>query len=246
MSIISGVIISRMGSSRLPGKALKMVADKPILRHIIERVKRSKCINKIVVATPDKKENQPIVELSEELGVYVYKGSDDDVIDRVVKAGRSVDADIIVLIRGDRALIDPYLIDLLIKKYLDERPDYCCNNLKQTFPRGMTTEIVSTDLLGSIALNNNDPYIREHVTLDFYENPQRYRIVNVEAPPEWYMPDLRLVLDTQEDLTLIQSIYEELYPLNPYFGLKEIINLIKAKPYLKEINSHIRQKGARE
>jgi spore coat polysaccharide biosynthesis protein SpsF len=143
-------------------------------------------------------------------------------------------------------MIDPYLIDLVIKRYFDEKADYCCNNQKLTFPRGMAAEVVSTDLLESIANTNHDKFVREHVTLDFYENPKKYKFINIEAPEEYRMPDLRLCIDTQEDLELVKTIYEELYPENPDFGIKDIIELIKAKPHIKDINSHIRQKGARE
>jgi len=243
---ISAVIVSRMGSSRLPGKALREVMGKPLLQHLIERVKHSKFIEDIVVATSVKKEDEVILALAKSCGVNSFAGSEDDVLDRVTKAARSIHTDVTVMINGDRPLIDPSIIDYVVKKYITEKPDFACNNIKPTFPRGQVVEVFGTDLLGSIANNNHDPFIREHVTLDFYENPKRYKLLNVEAPPEWHMPDLRLCLDTQEDLELIRRVCEELYPKNPYFGLKEIIVLIKSKPELKEINSHIKQKGARE
>lgn len=246
MSITAAVIVSRMGSSRLPGKATKMVLGRPLLQYIVERVRKCKYVNKIVIATPDKPENKPIVDLARSLGVYCYQGSDDDVLDRTVKAARSVNADVIALVNGDRSLIDPAIIDMVVKMYNDKKPDYCCNNLKRTYPLGMAAEAVSTDLLGFIADTNHDKYVREHITLDFYENSDKYRIINIEAPEELRMPSLRLCLDTEEDLEFITKIYEELYPTNPDFGIKDIIQLLKANPDLAHINVNVKQKGARE
>lgn len=243
---ISAVIVSRMGSSRLPGKALREVMGKPLLQHLIERVKQAKIIKDVVIATTINKEDGVILELAKRCAVNSFAGSENDVLDRVTRAARSINTDVIVQINGDRPLIDPSVIDLVAEKYISKKVDFACNNMKATFPRGQAVEIFSADLIESIANSNPDPFVREHVTLDFYENPQRYKLLNVEAPPEWYMPDLRLCLDTQEDLTLISKVCEELYPKNPYFGLKEILLLIKSKPHLKMINSNIKQKGARE
>lgn len=243
---LSAVIVSRMGSSRLAGKALREVMGKPLLQHLIERVKRSRFIEDIVVATSIKMEDEAILALAKRCKVNSFAGSEDDVLDRVVKAAKSIDADVIVQINGDRPLIDPSIIDYVVERYLDEKPDFACNNLKATFPKGQVVEIFKLALLENIANSSNDPFIREHVTLAFYENPDRYKVLNVEAPAGWYMPDLRLCLDTREDLELITRICEELYPKNPYFGLDEIISLVKARPELKEINKTIRQKGARE
>ncbi len=243
---ISAVIVSRMGSSRLPGKALREVMGKPLLQHLIERVKRAKAIKDVVIATTVNKEDGVILELAKRCAVNYFTGSENDVLDRVTRAARSIKTDVIVQINGDRPLIDPFVIDLVAEKYVTEKVDFACNNMKSTFPRGQAVEVFSADLIESIADSNHDPFVREHVTLDFYENPERYRLLNVEAPSQWYMPDLRICLDTQEDLVLITKICEELYPKNPYFGLKEIISLIKTKPELKEINKTTRQKGARE
>lgn len=243
---ISAVIVSRMGSSRLPGKALREAMGKPLLQHLIERVKQSKAIEDVVIATTINKEDKVILELAKRCSINSFAGSENDVLDRVTSAARSVNADVIVQINGDRPLIDPSVIDYIVERYLDEKPDFACNNLKPTFPRGQVVEVFKLDLLEKIANSNKDPFIKEHVTLAFYENPDRYKVLNVEAPAEWHMPDLRLCLDTREDLELITRICEELYPKNPYFGLKEIISLVKANPELKEINKSIKQKGARE
>lgn len=243
---VSAVIVSRMGSSRLPGKALREAAGKPLLQHLIDRVKQANTIEDIVVATSADIKDEAIIALAKKCSVHSFAGSENDVLDRVVKAAKYINTDIIVQINGDRPLIDPLVIDYVVKKYLKEMPDFACNNLKPTFPRGQVVEVFKADLLESIANNNHDPFIREHVTLEFYENPKRYKVLNVEAPPEWNMPDLRLCLDTSEDLALIKKICDELHPKNPYFGLKDIINFIKANPHLKEINKNVRQKGARE
>lgn len=243
---ISAVIVSRMGSSRLPGKALREVMRKPLLQHLIERVKQAEIIEDVVIATTTNKEDGVILELAKRCAVNSFAGSENDVLDRVTRAARSINTDVIVQINGDRPLIDPSVIDYVVERYISEKPDFACNNMKATFPRGQAVEVFSADLIESIANSNYDPFVREHVTLDFYENPQRYKLLNIEAPPEWYMPELRVCLDTQEDLALITKICEELYPKNPYFGLKEIISLIKVKPELKEINKSIKQKGGRE
>jgi spore coat polysaccharide biosynthesis protein SpsF len=135
---------------------------------------------------------------------------------------------------------------MVIKTYLDKRPDYACNSrLKATFPTGFDTEVFSVKVLEEVDKLTNNKFDREHVTLYIYEHPEKFKLLNVTASPELNRPDLRLTVDTIEDLELVREIYKELYKKNTYFSGKDIIELFNKKPELKKINSHIKQKPAR-
>jgi len=241
------VITARMGSTRLRGKAMMSILGKPMLEHVVERTQRSRLIDEIVVATTTNQEDDVIVELAKKLGVGIYRGSSEDVLNRTLKAAKSVNGDTIVQINGDCPLIDPKLTDALIQSYLEIKPDYATNSrLKRTFPLGLDVEVFSTKSLEQIEKTIKDPSVREHVTLYYYEHPEKYKILSIEAPPELDRPDLRLTVDTEEDLQLVREIYRKLYEKDPSFTTKQIIELIDRKPHLKEINVQVRQKKARE
>jgi spore coat polysaccharide biosynthesis protein SpsF len=240
------VVAARMVSTRLSGKSMMNILGKPMLEHEIRRIQQSKLVDEIVIATTTKKEDDVIVELGNKLGISVYRGSSEDVLDRTLKAAKAVDGNIIVQINGDCPLIDPEVCDMVIKTYLDKRPDYACNSrLKATFPTGFDTEVFSVKVLEEVDKLTNNKFDREHVTLYIYEHPEKFKLLNVTASPELNRPDLRLTVDTIEDLELVREIYKELYKKNTYFSGKDIIELFNKKPELKKINSHIKQKPAR-
>lgn len=231
-----------MTSSRLPGKILRPILGKPTLELLIERLSRVKQIDKIVVATTSNSTDDIVEELTRRLGIGCYRGSEDDVLDRVLNAAQHYKAGIIVEITGDCPLIDPHVIDQLIEIYMSNSYAYVSNTLKQTYPNGLDTQVFSVKTLEEVARLTQDPADHEHVSLYIYEHPERYALFNLESGlPERYC-DLRLTVDTIEDFELIRSIYEELYPENPNFSLGNILDLLDRKPELITINKHIQQK----
>jgi len=244
MKIIA-TIEARMTSSRLPGKILRPILGRPTLELLIERLSRSKYIDTIVVATTANSTDDIVEELTKKLAVGCYRGSEEDVLDRVIKAAQAYAADVIVEITGDCPLIDPTVIDQLIEIYLGGQYDYVSNTLRQTYPNGLDTQVFSLKTLKEVEELTQDPVDHEHVSLYIYEHPERYTLFNLDSNlPEKYR-GIRLTVDTIEDFEVIRSIYEELYPANPSFSLDDVIGLLERRPELMEINRDIRQKQVR-
>ena len=137
-------IEARMRSSRLPNKVMLPILDRPMLELMIERLRRVPQIDEIVIATTDHESCQPIVELAEKIGVGCYRGSEDDVLDRVLKAAQSANADVIVETTGDCPVIDPQIVSETIETFKQSDVDYCANVLERTFPRGMDVQVFPT------------------------------------------------------------------------------------------------------
>jgi spore coat polysaccharide biosynthesis protein SpsF len=234
-----------MGSERLPGKTLAPLAGAPALGHLIGRLRRSRNIHGIVVATTTRPEDDAIRDFGRSIGVTVFSGSSEDVLDRTLRAAELVEADVIVQVTGDCPLIDPDITDRVIEAYMEERPDYASNVEPATYPNGLDTEVFATGLLRKVAGLTSDPADREHVSLFIRERPDQFRQVNVEAPPHQRWPALRLTLDTPEDYRLIGRIFDSLWPENPYFGLDDVLRLLREQPHLLELNRSIEQKPVR-
>lgn len=235
-----------MTSTRLPGKVLRPLLGRPMLELLIERLKNAKRLDGIVVATTVVAADDAIEALAGALGVGCFRGSEEDVLDRVVRAARAVRADVIVEITGDCPLLDPPLVDSLVETYLANRYDFVTNRaaakVRPTYPNGYGVRIFSTAVLDEVARLTQDPLDREHVSLYIFEHPERFSLHNVESGlPERYW-DLRLTVDTIEDFEVIRAIVEELYPKNPAFGLSDVLQLLDRRPELVEINRHVEQK----
>lgn len=179
MSKVLAIIQARMGSTRLPGKVLKKVKDKTLLEYEIDRVKKAKLINKIVVATTDLPEDGVIEELCQTIGVDFFRGSADDVLDRYFQCAEAYpDYETIVRITGDCPLIDPQVIDQVVNYFLDQGLDYASNVEVETYPDGMDLEVMKKDVLSRSAAEARLASEREHVTLHIRQN-LNYRKGNV-------------------------------------------------------------------
>jgi spore coat polysaccharide biosynthesis protein SpsF len=239
------IIEARMTSTRLPGKIVLPILGKPMLELLIERLKRAKLLDQIVVATTKNTSDDVVEKLTERVGVGCFRGSEDDVLDRVLGAAHANEADVIVEITGDCPLIDPAVLDRVIQTYHTKNVDYVSNSLKRTYPIGMDNKIFSTRVLEKVAKFTQDPSDHEHVSLYIYEHPEIFSLFNVESDlPEKYW-DIRLTVDTREDFRLIAAIYELLYPKNPAFDLEDIMDLLERRKDLLELNMNIQQKKVR-
>jgi spore coat polysaccharide biosynthesis protein SpsF len=236
---ICATIEARMSSTRLPGKVLLDAAGKPMLERMIERVSRVPSLDGIVIATTTNPGDDPIVELAQRLDVGVFRGSEDDVMSRVLGAAQSHGIDVIVELTGDCPVIDPVLIERVIESYLDSGADYCSNVLTRCYPIGMDTQVFGTHILADAFSRTDDPSDREHVSLFIYRHPELYRLHNVLADPRHCKPDLRLTLDTPEDLRLLRAVFDHLLPARPDFDLDDILNLLQQRQDLQELNAHV-------
>jgi spore coat polysaccharide biosynthesis protein SpsF len=239
------IVQARMSSSRLPGKIMRPVVGRPLLELLVERLKRARRVDEVVIATTTNDGDDLVESLTQRLGIGCFRGSEHDVLDRVLRAAHAAQADVIVEITGDCPLIDFEVIDDLVDVYQRNDYDYVANILRRTYPRGLDTQVFATSVLEEVARLTNDPADHEHVSLYIYEHPERFKLHNVESglPKEFW--DLRLTVDTAEDFELVRRIYEELYSVNPAFTLKDLIELFQRQPELRGINQHIRQKAVR-
>lgn len=238
-------IEARMRSTRLPGKVLRPILGRPMLARMIERLRRVRFADGIVIATTDHPADDEIVALATELGVGCHRGSESDVLGRVLGAARAAGAELIVETTGDCPLIDPGVIDQLIQTFHSNQVDYCANVMTPSYPRGLDAQVFSTRVLAEVAALTDDPADREHVSLYLYEHPERYRLLNVASGLPREVSELRLTVDTAEDLDLVMRVYCELYPTNPAFVLSDILALMEREPCLRAMNQHIRQKTVR-
>jgi len=236
MNVIT-IIQARMGSTRLPGKVLLTLEGKTVLEHIVERVKSSKHLDDVVVATTISKDDLRIVELCANLGISVYCGSEEDVLDRYYQTAKLFKADNIVRITSDCPVIDPRIIDEVLSLHLHENTDYTSNTIKETYPDGQDVEVFTFAALKTAWKNAKLASEREHVTPYIRSNPDIFKHISLE-----YKDDLsqkRWTLDNVEDLEFLRLLYKYLYNKNPLFGMDEILALISEKPEIEKINQHI-------
>ena len=207
---VIATIEARMTSSRLPGKVLmEAIKGKSMLEFMINRVKKSRLIDKIVIATTINETDQPIIDLCNKLKVNYYRGSENDVLLRVLNAHKKYKSDIIVELTGDCPLIDPEIIDQIISIYIENDFDYVSNSHVRSYPDGFDVQVFSTNLLNDISKKTNDPYDRENVSSYFYKT-NKFNIHGVIAPKELFWPDLRVTLDDKGDYLLIKNIINSL------------------------------------
>jgi spore coat polysaccharide biosynthesis protein SpsF len=242
---IVAVIAARMNSSRFYGKSIALLQNIPSLQHIVDRLISIKCIDEIVIATTDSKHDDLIRAFAKEKTTKCFSGSEEDVLDRTVRAAQSVKANHVVIINGDSPIIDPNIVELIIKQYFDANADYASNTWQESWPIGTEAEITSFSILDDINRNSNDPAHHEHVTLAIHENREKYKMLDIVAPPNQFFPELRLTLDTRDDYQLISEIYDALFPINSLFGIDEIIQYVKSNPELLNINASSIQKDVR-
>lgn len=243
---IIATIEARMTSSRLPGKILMPLAGKPALERMIERVKRSKFVDEIVVATTINDSDNCVVDLCKKNKVGCFRGSEEDVLGRVLGAARNHQADIIVELTGDCPVTDHRLIDQCIDLFFTNSVDYASNIIENSFANGFDVQVFSTDVLSEVDKTTKDPIDRVHVSYYIYKHPEKYKLYNWKAEGDYYWPEMRVTLDEMDDYKLLKEIYDILYPKNNDFSALEIIELLRQNPNLFNLNQHVRQKEINE
>lgn len=239
---VAVILQARMGATRLPGKPLKTVLGKALLSYQLERLRRARTIDKIIVATTTAPADEKIADLAHLENVLVYRGSPEDVLDRYYQAAKLHEVDLIVRITGDCPLIDPTVVDRVVECFLENSPkyDYVSNVLKSTYPRGLDVEAFSFQALEKAAGEAGKPYEREHVTPYFYLHPELFSLHNIESGKD--LSRYRWTVDTIEDFELVSKLIAALYPDNPEFTTEDLLAVLKEHPEWSAINAHIRQK----
>lgn len=239
MKKVNAIVEARMGSTRLPGKTLMPIVGQPAIKLLIDRLRLSKSIDDIILATTANPEDDAIEKLCRENHITCFRGSSEDVLGRVYNAATKYGTDVVVEVTGDCPLLDPWLIDECIEMFLKSDFDYLSNFLLQSYPPGIDVQIFTYDALEKMHLAARDPKSREHVTLYIVKHPEEFKMHNISAPPELHYPDWHLELDEPKDYELIRKIYESLYFKKPAFTTADVIELLKANPEWLEINRNV-------
>lgn len=233
---IVAIIQARMGSTRLPGKMLLNIAGKPTIQHVWERIRLSKTIDEIVLATGKDQDNDPLANWAEYNKVNFYRGSENDVLDRYYNAAKEAAADAIVRITGDCPLLDFQIVDKVVEEFKRVNYDYVCNTQPPTYPDGLDTEVFSFQALEKAWREAKLKSEREHVTSYIWKHPEIFKLGNILNDED--LSNYRLTLDTKEDLDLIGLIIGECQKQKKFCGLNEIIRIIKDHPEWLSINAH--------
>ena len=240
---IVATIEARMTSSRLPGKPMMEVCGHPMLGHLVYRLKAVESLDAIVLATTINQADDVMAQYASSIGIEVFRGDEDDVMGRVVNAGKSVDADVIVEITGDCPIIDPEIIEQAIRSYGENTYEYVGNQHVRSYPDGMDVQVFALETLIRSEAMTDEPLDREHVTLHIRNNPQIFSHLNLVAPPEQHWPDLGLTLDEQSDFDLLKVIIEHFYDKNPLFSCLDVVRFLRTNQQLVDINSEVLRKG---
>jgi spore coat polysaccharide biosynthesis protein SpsF len=238
---IVATIEARMTSSRLPGKVMLNVLNKPILSYLVDRLKTISLIDEIVLATTSNKSDDILEVFANKNKIKCFRGSENNVLERVINAGLEVNADLIVEVTGDCPILDPLIVDQTIRVFLNNNVDYVSNNHIRSYPDGMDVQVFKLQTLIQSSKLTNDKLDQEHVTLFIRNHPELYSKINLVAPQNLHWPDLGLTLDEESDYILLKTIIENFNGLN--FTCSEVIDFIKRNPYLLEINKEVKRKG---
>lgn len=237
MPRIIASVEARMGSSRFPGKVMEDVHGKSAILRLISRLQMCTRLDDIIVATSLDPKDDVLETHLRHAGVHVFRGSEDDVLQRVVDAHRFMKSDIIVEITGDATCTDPQVVDLAVDNFLHNDHAIISTCWKRSYPLGIDAQVFTFEALDWVAKNVTDGPVHEHVSLYFYENPKKYHAHHLVAPPSARAPELRFVLDYPEDLTVIREVYSRLEPTHGLgFDTAAIVALMRREPHLAEIN----------
>ena len=231
---VAAIIQARMGSTRLPGKSLMLLAGKPLVGRVIERIRTATKIDKLILAIPDNIENNPLETLGKSYGVQIFRGSEIDLVDRYYNAAKNLSCKYVVRIPADNPVPQGSEIDRIIDHHLSlNRPGFSSNLAEiygSKYPDGIGAEIFDFELLEEISADFSDSKKREHVHLNFFDYATQKAvdenwcpISTVHCPSDFARPDIILDVNTQIQFEYMANLYKELYPSNPNFDIKDII-----------------------
>ena len=231
---VAAIVQARMGSTRLPGKSLMLLAGTPLVGRVIERIRSATKIDKLILAIPDDIENDPLETLGKSYGVQIFRGSETDLVDRYYNAAKNLSCKYVVRIPADNPTPQGSEIDRIIDHHLSlNRPGFSSNLAEiygSRYPDGIGAEIFDFELLEEISADFSDSKKREHVHLNFFDYATQKAvdenwcpISTVHCPSDFARPDIILDVNTQIQFEYMANLYKELYPSNPNFDIKDII-----------------------
>ena len=247
--MIVAAVQARMGSTRLPNKVLAEIAGRPMLWHIVQRLRFAKRVDHVVIATAEGDANQPIRAFAEENGIPYFVGSELDLIDRLHTLACLFEADALVRVTGDCPLVDPVVVDSLVETYSSNRGrvDYVSNVLPQSYPHGMDAEVYGASTLERLWHEITHPFWREWFPAYLGEHKDSFRIINVAHPVN--LTHHRWTVDYEEDLLFVREVFRQLYREGRIFSMDEVLQLTEENPCLTFMNArhaqHTREQGIR-
>jgi len=230
------IIQARMGSSRLPGKSMAQIEGRPMLWHVVQRVKRARLVDRVVVATSTNPVDDAIADMCRQDGIPCHRGSENDVLDRFYGAARAEKAAWVVRITADCPLIDPEVIDLVVRRFQRGDLDYASNAMVRSYPDGLDTEVFSFSVLERAWHEATKTSEREHVTP--YLRSEKFRTANVESDSTSLYQHYRWTVDELQDLEFIRAVYRAMRDKGA-FGMKDVLELLEKSPGLEKMNSEI-------
>jgi spore coat polysaccharide biosynthesis protein SpsF len=239
---IVATIEARMTSSRLPGKVLMPVLGQTMLEHLVARLRAVPSLDAIVLATTVNPADDPLAAFAQAQGLACFRGSEDDVMQRVIDAADSAGADVVVEITGDCPIIDPQIIEQAIRMFKAHDAAYVGNAQVRSYPDGMDVQVFRLATLKKSAAMTTDPLDHEHVTLHIRRYPELFPHVHLVAPPELHWPALGLTLDEPADYELLKRVIEH-FETKPLFSCLDAITLLRANPQWLAINQAVLRKG---
>lgn len=247
---VLAIVQARMESERFPGKVLKLLAGKPVLQWILERLKQSLFIDRIALAIPASEQSKQIINEWRTRGwneyCTIFSGDMDNVIKRVLDTSSKIkidynSADILVDITADCPLVDPRHVDFLIKELIDNDFDYYSNVVTRSWPDGCDIQVYKTDILASTYLKIKNETHKKHVGWNILQYSSEYKIGNHMAPPLYYYPEMRLTLDTEQDYIVLNEIFQTFKDFGCFY-IEDVIGYMVVNPALRKINSEIKAK----
>jgi spore coat polysaccharide biosynthesis protein SpsF len=227
------ILQARLSSTRLPGKVLKDLAGQPMILRQIERTRRAKRLDRLVVATSVDASDDPLAEILQAAGVDVFRGPLDDVLARYIGALDAWPSDVVVRLTADCPLIDPQVLDDTVALLAETGADYAhCRTQDAGFPKGQDVEAMTADVLRRAAALAETREEREHVTWGVWSRPDRYKVVRLTPPQEW--GHVRWTVDRPDDFEFVTAVYEALYPANPAFTSDDVRALVASRPDLQQ------------
>jgi len=233
---IGAIVQARLNSTRLPGKVMKEILGRPLLFYLIERLKSARLLEKIVVATTQCQHDKVICDYAKNLGVEYFRGSQDDVLDRYYQAARKFAIDIIVRITADCPLLDPELVDEVVRYYLEHR-GFDLVRTGPTYPEGFDVEVFAFKSLEIAWRQAKLKSEREHVTSYIWKNDQSFKIKTLAFKKD--LSYLRITVDEKEDFQLITDLLTKLYSSQKIFSLADILQLHEEQPEIFRVNQHV-------
>ena len=241
---IGAIIEARMSSSRLPGKVLMTAANKPFLLHLVDRLKRVKKIDKIIIATTNNKKDEAIIKFCKKNNISFFRGSEDNVMQRVILAAKKYKLDLITEVTGDCPIIDYRIIDQCLEIFLSNKVDYVTNCHIRSYPDGMDVQVYKLKTLIKSSKMTKNKLDQEHVTLHIRKNPSIFKTINLMPNRDIYWPELGLTLDEHKDYLLLKKIIEHFYKKkNKLFSCEDVINFLRFNKKIRNINRIVKRKN---